>query len=647
MPPRGKTVARMSNDNEESDVKSPELNSVYISESKEEETSSSSSAEETQTNSAVLVSSLIINQALENFSKGQQKEYDALVQKLGDSSLTSVHLRRYLKALRRCTSSLTKKCDILVGTILKLNWANADDETADEFVEFLMSLVSAQTYYLRACLRMLTKLFLPTIPKGVDPEDVNMEKQQNIFNHAHDGLQAILEIVPTTPKFLLPILSDNLPYFKKHSIYQTSYVKNLLHITQYLPSIQQDVLECVINHVTRIDVEVPRHELDEPEEEENTQFEVDLECIKKESTTEDDDESKEIVENEMAETLDQLMEILFKYIKEICFVDGLYHVDASTELFNQLIRVFDKIILPTHASCHVHFAIFYICSIDQTFVNSFLDSCWKKIEDINTPAIIRQACAAYIASIVARAKYIVVSTVKVCLELLTHWVHCYIDVHDASCSGPDAARHGPFYSVCQALFYMFVFRHRSLLDLEDGHKFLRRLNFERIITSRLNPLKVCLPNIVNLFAHVTRRYEILLCYTVIERNKRSMLPVATTQSNKAASRLTVFNQLDSFFPFDPYLLRRSGKFIKPLYQDWQGIDEETDIHDELNEQGKVFDSEDEEGEEYMEYGKTPDIDVPGLTPEMSMCISPGFSFSPIEKETRLHHSTHRVTKHKT
>ncbi|KAK3717337.1 hypothetical protein QZH41_011568, partial [Actinostola sp. cb2023] len=304
--------------------------------------------------------------------------------------------------------------------------------------------------------------------------------------------------------------------------------------------------------------------------------------------------------------------------------------------------VYEKIILPTHASCHIHFVVFYICSLDQAFANSFLDLCWKKMENPNVPSILRQASAAYMASFVARAKFLPISTVKVCVELLIHWIHCYIDVHDATCAGPDAARHGPFYSVCQALFYMFVFRHRSLLELEDGHKFIRRLSFERIITSRLNPLKVCLTTIVNLFALVTSRHQIVLCYTVIERNKRSLLPIASIQSNKAVSRLTIFNQLDSFFPFDPYLLPKSGKFIKPLYQEWGGVEEDTgDVRDELDEKVQDFDSEDED--DYMaDYGKTPDIDVPGLTPDTSMCISPGFVVSPIDHEGRLHHGAHRV-----
>ena len=32
-----------------------------------------------------------------------------------------------------------------------------------------------------------------------------------------------------------------------------------------------------------------------------------------------------------------------------------------------------------------------------------------------------------------------------------------------------------------------------------------------------------------------------------------------------------YNPLDSFFPFDPYLLRESSKFIAPLYVNWSDV----------------------------------------------------------------------------
>jgi len=341
-------------------------------------------------------------------------------------------------------------------------------------------------------------------------------------------------------------------------------------------------------------------------------------------TTAAEEEDGNHMENEMADKLDILMEILFDHIQDVTHINGEHNLDAGTELFNELLVVFENVILPTHASCHVQFVMFLLCSFDQIFANSLLDVCWKKIEKPNTPAILRQACAAYVASFIARAKFIPISAVQTCMDLITHWIHCYIDKHDASCLGPDANKYGPFYSVCQALFYMFIFRHKQLLELEEGLKYIRRLNLDRIVTCRMNPLKVCLPTVVRMFAHITRHHEIVFCYTIIERNNRMLLPVATTTSSRAVSNLSFMNQLDSFFPFDPYLLRRSAKFIKPIYQEWEGLELGDDEEDD--DEKKHSEAEDE-NEEYLEYSRSPDATVPGFTPEVAMCISPGFAGS--------------------
>ena len=61
--------------------------------------------------------------------------------------------------------------------------------------------------------------------------------------------------------------------------------------------------------------------------------------------------------------------------------------------------------------------------------------------------------------------------------------------------------------------------------------------------------------LMNMFCSY-RQHELVFCYTIIEQNNRMMLPVATPTSNHVVLNLSFMNQLDSFFPFDPYLLRR-------------------------------------------------------------------------------------------
>lgn len=38
----------------------------------------------------------------------------------------------------------------------------------------------------------------------------------------------------------------------------------------------------------------------------------------------------------------------------------------------------------------------------------------------------------------------------------------------------------------------------------EGLSYLQSLNFERIVMCQLNPLKICIPSVVNLFAAITR-----------------------------------------------------------------------------------------------------------------------------------------------
>ena len=66
----------------------------------------------------------------------------------------------------------------------------------------------------------------------------------------------------------------------------------------------------------------------------------------------------------------------------------------------------------------------------------------------------------------------------------------------------------------------------------------------------------------------------------------------TVSSVSGAGEFNRANPLDSFFPFDPYLLRTSHRFVADIYQDWEPHDSGDDEDD--------YDEEDEEEEEEEE-----------------------------------------------
>lgn len=482
-------------------------------------------------------------------------------------------------------TQFTKDHEQLIYTVLRLPWVGRSAPVVEEYLAFLGNLVSAQTVYLCSCLKMVVSHFTPKRVKicdgGVDISDSDDEDENlpRSFDQCHQALQLILRYVPSTSRFLTPILQESFPFIQKSSRNLECYIHNLLRVTVYIPSIRRDVLELIVGKMLKLDVSASRADIEEAEEnaeqsrksEEQTEeglFDMD------EDVCADQPSLPSVMSHPVAEKLDSLMVVFMSYIKDVCHVDGSLHVERTKDLFRDLLSVFDKLILPTHASGHVQYLLFYLCSFRVALAEAFLDHVWKILQNPSEPAVLRQSAAGYLGSFLARARFVPILTVRACLDLLLSWIHRYMDGQDGSgrqvCC--DISLHAPFYAACQAAFYTLVFRHRALLEpnMKKGLEYLQSLNLERVVMCQLNPLKVCLPAVTNLFAAVTRKYQVVFCYTIIERNSRLQLPVVRSSAG-GDSVTTITNPLDSFFPFDPYLLRRSGQVIHPLYQVWDEL----------------------------------------------------------------------------
>lgn len=267
----------------------------------------------------------------------------------------------------------------------------------------------------------------------------------------------------------------------------------------------------------------------------------------------------------LAETLDIGLNLLFTYIqKELESMDG--NALKKNEFFTIFMRIFETDILPTHNSHHVQFIIFYLCHFENTFLEIFLDKLWFNARDFNLASALRQASVGYLASILARGRFISFLLLRDILSQLCDWTHQYIQRSD-SVSNNSLKAHTVFYSICQAIFYIIAFRSRDLTSDKKGLLYLQSLQLSSIITSHLNPLRVCLPAIATTFAGVTRAYQLAYCHTVLERNARRKL--ATVYSNDSQ---TPDECLETFFPFDPFLLKKSGSQIEKLYLQYQADD---------------------------------------------------------------------------
>lgn len=362
---------------------------------------------------------------------------------------------------------------------------------------------------------------------------------------------------------LLQSISEKFPYFKASTHIHEVYIYSLLRIITYAPELRRELLHLVINRMVTIDVHAPRSELedfagdDDEEDEEQAVFRID-----EADNVPQKKDRKEV--HPIGHTLDVCMDLLLDFVKYTCYPGGLLSPDGVKGIYFDLLEVFEKHVLTTHASHHVQFLFFYLCSFKGSIVEAFMNWLWGRVRNPNVPPVLRQSSVGYLASLVARGNFVSISLITRVITEMSTWIHSYIAAQDSlECANSDIRIHTVFYAICQALFYVIAFRHKDLVSTKKNLVLLQSLNLTKIVACKLNPLRMCLPVVVQHFAAVTRTYQLAYCYSVMEHNARTNLPVLET-----SNRLTSW--IDTFFPFDPYILPRSGVKISAIYLQYQG-----------------------------------------------------------------------------
>ncbi|XP_078483154.1 RNA polymerase I-specific transcription initiation factor RRN3 [Ciona intestinalis] len=536
-----------------------------------------------------------ISDALEKFKQGDTSNYQLVLQQLRDPNIKSSQIMDWFQEVTSLSHLLDQDQNEIVNALLKVRWMEREAEVVSTFRVFVVALVSANSVHLRRVIKSLTQNLVPDSKSNTTQSNHPKVTMEDIFEQIHIVFKELLRIIPRASEPMLAVFSQGFPFIRKPNDSLIWYIKNLLFVTSYQPNMRSAILELVIKNLIDLDAVTHRHEIEMmesieeiDEEEEISLFQMDEEM--------QDNEAEIRMKHPLANKLDCAMHILFEYFYQVSYREGELQLQETRKLFREIVHIFDTAIMPVHQLIHVQFVVFYICSLKQSFVESFIEHCWQKVVNPNMPTIVRQTYICYIASLLARATFIPLSTVTACIDLMVGWAHSYLrevtefispDVYHC-----DITRHGTFYSICQATFYVIIFKHEDILKSKLGHKYFHTLNLQHLIVSPLNPLKACLSSVVSLFTSTMRQHQLVYCDTIVERNNRQMLPVV------GMATLSVKNPLGSFFPFDPYLLKRSSTFIHPIYKVWEGRsphcedDDNDDTNKENMEDQELFDEDD-------------------------------------------------------
>ncbi|XP_021907753.1 RNA polymerase I-specific transcription initiation factor RRN3 [Carica papaya] len=385
--------------------------------------------------------------------------------------------------------------------IFGMSMWNYGPHVLDALIDLITSLAVSSEKYLDSCLEMLVSNFMPpyyfldklTMPRG-------LAQKYEVLSRVHTALQKISDLVPLVPLRLLPIIAQRMPTIHKKDNLIVIYVENMLRLESSTIGeiVGSVILEAVVERLRDLDVEIGWDDILQEDSGKGI-FDMELEDVNDAADDNQDGDEfpsgslsrKSLGGNVIAELLDSLMVLTLEHL-ESCQAAG-----RLIEIFETLLRSFEKYVMSTYKSKFSQFILFYACALDP-------EKCGvryaTKLADIfvcsSNPSMTRMSAVAYLASYLSRGKFLSASFIVTMLKRLVDWCLEYCKTREYD-SNP--RMHQVFYSACQAIMYVLCFRMRSIMDIPRLKSQLSILPLELILKHKLNPLKVCLPSVVDEF----------------------------------------------------------------------------------------------------------------------------------------------------
>ena len=481
-------------------------------------------------------------------------------------------------------------------------------------------------------------LYIEPPSSGEIPDQPTISRS-HIHLRAHQALRYLLSLVPSASYTLAAILAGKFPHesdtLRSHAI----YVQNLLEIMSYAPELRGDILSLILDRLVKIDVRVQvdyedlQADAREAVDQRITQIPGDL--LEKAAGSDFGDEDQALVDDlenvaepetnnilENADKVDTLLDLLFKHYDREFRSTSIATRHGALET---LLTHFMTIILPTQRSRHSQFLIFHFAQTSPEFIDTFVGTCVSTAFDKNQPALLRQAGSAYLSSFVARGLHVPSVIVRDVFDYIGVELTRLRSLYEPTCKGPNLQRYSTYYCLVQALLYIFCFRWRDLkynIDEDSDDEDLpepyagehhwrpgvKETLTSNIFATKLNPLKICQPDLVEQFAEVANRLGVIYVFGLIETNKRMNVSLSLSSSSMSAygnpSRESALSArkdddhhfLDGYFPFDPITLPKSRVWVEGDCREWTGLPG-TDGDRDNESESELDDAEESEVEE--------------------------------------------------
>lgn len=595
-----------------------------------------------------------VHQAIERHLAPDERkddtQYAKILQILGQNAfsgeaLSPRLLRKYVVAVDTKISRLGQ-CGKLVSAVLDLLWVGRDETFVEAYTKVLCDIASAHGKYLPSMMESLVSHFVK-LPASLGrlPEETPVPRT-TMFARVHLAIRALLRAVPSASSAVMRAIRSTFPNDLETTRSYLQYQKHLIRLSDELPELKAEILALVIQKLVGTDVQV-QQDIEDMEEEteeklmqrpsskdgnvdESDDSDLDSVSESEETTTEAEQRLREL--RLKVAKMDGTLDLLFEYYTPL--IEDKPGPQAN-DAYSELMAHFSTFILPNRCR-HAQFLQFHFSQSSPANSNVFMQKCLQLALKPTGNSQHRLTACAYLASFVARGAHLSSDSVRDIFSLLCNYLNDMRLRYEPACRGPDRRSYSLYYAIAQALLYIFCFKWRDLVvgssspeydtddiseedALAEGHDLTwlsgiqetLRLN----IHSKLNPLKVCSPSIVNQFAKIAHHLRFLYIFSLLEANKRVRLGQVPfyyggSGLSDIGRRETAFDrktgeahhQLEAYFPFDPYHLPRSKRWVANDYNEWKlprGM--QKDDEDDESESEEEYESDEESVPEAAEH----------------------------------------------
>eukprot|EP01080_Neovahlkampfia_damariscottae_P004668 gene4668-8240_t len=455
-----------------------------------------------------------IIQAIEEKKNGNPTNYNKLVSNinaLNTSQISDVYI--VLTSIVYLINEETKELlQVIFSPKVDLWYIEPKEGSLmDVYIKLVLSILSRCPSYLTPFLQVLASNMIDKSGKD--------ELSKIKFNNVHNLLKYLNNKISQCSLILFDVVKRLFPINERTHEY-CQYITNLLYLSEYCTTIRNQVLSFIISQIMNIDVHLKDgFDQEEEEDEDDALFELEL------------GNGGNQQQNDNKDKLDTTMMIIFEFIDK----------NADENIFKNLMTIFVKQVLMSYNPTIIQFIWFFLCSKKTEYTKQFLDFLIDKTLDSNVHIQIRKNASNFLGGFLARSNFVKQKKSQLVFEKLSKWMKLYV-LEIEKTRNFEYKNHPHFYSVFNSVLYALCFKMDEKMNLED---------LIYVCNSQLNPLRIVSKEI---------SIEFQKKYKIIFKNAIKPPPKIKMQISK--------DLIDDFYPFDPYTLPKSVKFIQPLFQNW-------------------------------------------------------------------------------